>query len=618
MKNIYKLLFALIFVLAWGCDKDEFADLNTNPAELSEADIRYLVTQGIEDMYSNEYTNWFYSNFQYVYPWTQVTTVQGGNTPDFVEMGPAGGQNVYAVLPETMNARFLIDGLSEEDKAIRQALAAITYAMQIQPAITMTDNTGSLAYTEAGLAPYTNPPLLTPKVDNQELLFNTWLSELDAAINTITTAENQFGIGNQDLIYASDYDKWAKFCNLLKLKIAARLVNKNRAKAIEIAEEVATSTAGYMDDLADDFVYHRGIKWYGTGNGMWIGYANKTLVDFMINNMDPRVRFIFEKNHFNGEVVQAFIDDGTALPPYVEPYVKYDVDGNFDGWNGPGEPWVRYHGAPISPDARLDGDNNIYFDQGNLYKIKDESGEIEGSYSATSLFSQKLVRTSYDYTYPTKPGGRVIELKDDVAPLQVILGSSAETNLYLAEFKLLGASLPKTAQEYFNRGVEMSVKRMDALAKNNEMPYYESDPVYMDVDEAAAAATKLRDGEIAALLAQPAYDLGTDGLEKVYIQQYINFMNTPGDIWTTVRRSGIPKKGSAYLPWENILSSGVEMTLPRRFVVGTPTEDGKNYQNDLDAIKEQGFTSGTNDPVVLNTERLWFDKENPNYGEGPK
>jgi len=618
MKNIYKLLFALIFILAWGCDKDEFAELNTNPAELSEADIRYLVTQGIVDMYSNDYTTWFYDNFQYVYPWSQVTTVQGGNTPDFVDMSDQGLQDLYRVLPETMNARFLIDGLSEEDKAIRQSLAAITYAIQIQPAITMTDNIGSLAYTEAGMAPYTNPPLLTPKVDNQELLFNTWLAELDNAITTLTTAENQFKIGNQDLIYASDYGKWAKFCNLLKLKIAARLVNKDRAKAIKIVEDVVASDAGYMDDLNDDFIYNRGIKYYGTGNGLWIGYANKTLVEFMISNMDPRVRFTFEKNHFNAEVVQAFIDDGTALPPYVEPFVKYDADGNFDGWNGPGEPWVRYYGAPISPDAKLDGDNNIYFDQGNLYKIKDESGQIERSYSATSLFSQKLVRTSYDYTYPTKPGGRVIELKDDVAPLQVILGSSAETNLYLAEFKLLGANLPKTAQEYFNQGVEMSVKRMDALAKNNEMPYYESDPVYMDADEAAAAATKLRDGEIATLLAQPAYDLGTDGLEKVYIQQYINFMNTPGDMWTLVRRSGIPKKGSAYLPWESFLSSGAEMTVPRRFVVATPTEDGKNYQNDMDAIKEQGFTSGSNDPVVLNTERLWFDKENPNYGEGPK
>ena len=228
-----------------------------------------------------------------------------------------------------------------------------------------------------------------------------------------------------------------------------------------------------------------------------------------------------------------------------------------------------------------------------------------------------MTRTRYRYTYPTKPGGRVLELKENEPPHNVVLGSSSETNLYLAEFSLLGANLPKTAQEYFDWGVELSIMRADRLAENQQMPYYFDDPVYEDESEAEAAATMLRDGEIATLLTQPAYDLATDGLEKVYIQQYINFMNTPNDIWTTVRRSGIPMKGSAYLPWEDATVSGNEIPLPRRMTVGTPTEDDINFANKMAAVLEQGFTSGTPDPAVLSSERLWFDKQNPNYGDGP-
>jgi hypothetical protein len=336
----------------------------------------------------------------------------------------------------------------------------------------------------------------------------------------------------------------------------------------------------------------------------------------MVANKDPRVRFIFEKNGFNAEVVQAFIDAKKALPPYVEQYVEFDSEGNFAGWKGPGEPWVRYHGVPLAPDATLAGENDIYFDQGTLYRISLDGSEK--TYTATSLFSEKLVRTTYDYTYPTKPGGRVIQLKDNDPPLNVILGSAAETNLYLAEFKLLGANLPKSAQEYFDWGVELSVRRADALAKNNQMPYYETDPVYLNADDALAAATKLKEGEVTELLSNPAYDLSTDGLEKVYIQQYINFANTPGDVWALVRRSGIPKKGSSYLPWDNFIASGNELTIPRRFTVATPTEDNKNYKNQLSSVQEQGFTTGTSDPNALNSERLWFDKQNPNYGAGPK
>lgn len=612
MKTTYKLIFALIFILAIGCDKDEFAKLNSNPSTLSEPDLRYSMTKAVEQMYGNDYTIWFYNNFQYIYPWAQVGTKQGGNGADFNLMGPSGGQGIYgSLIPQTMDIRMRIDDMEAEEKATYQAMYGLTYPIQIATALTMTDNTGSLVYTEAGLAPYTNPPLLTPVYDNQETLFNTWLAELDEAIVGLTAA-NQFAMGSQDRIYNGDYAKWAKYCNLLKLKIAARLVNKDRAKALKIAEEVAGSSAGYMDDINDDFIYKRGIKYYGTGNGMWIGYGSKNLLDHLLANKDPRLRFIFEKNHFNGEVVQAFIDADMALPPYIDPLVKLDDEGNFAGWEGPGEPWVRYHGAPLSPDATQDPANEMYFNQSATNKIENKT------YSATSMYSEKLVRTTYRYTYPTKPGGRVIELKENEPAHYVVLGSAAETNLYLAEFKLLGANISGTAQELFNRGVELSVSRANKLAEHQQMPYYNNDPVYVDENEAEAAGTKLRDGEIAALLAQPAFDLSTDGLEKVYIQQYINFMNTPSDIWTTVRRSGVPKKGSAYLAWEDFTVSGNVIPIPRRMTVGTPTEDDINYDNRMAAVKEQGFTTGTPDPAVLATERLWFDQENPNYGDGPK
>lgn len=617
MKTTYKIIFALVFVLTLGCNKDKFAELNSDPSTLSEPDLRYSMTKAIQQMYNNDYTIWFYNNFQYIYPWAQVTTVQGGNGADFNLMGPSANQNLYSALfPQTKDVRERIDAMPEEEQAAYQAIRALTYPIQIGPAITVTDNTGSLVYTEAGLAPYTNPPLLTPVLDNQELLFNTWLSELDEAINVLTTADNQITMGNQDVIFGGDYGQWAKYCNLLKLRIAARLINKDRNKAMQIAQEVASSPAGYMDALNDDFVYKRGIKYYGTGNGFWIGYGNKTLIDYLVANKDPRLRFNFEKNQFNGEVVQAFIDAGVSLPPYIEPYVEFDTDGNFAGWKGLGEPWVRYQGAPVSPDATLDPANEIYFNQGLFNKVI--LNGAEKTYTATSLYSEKLTRTSYDFTYPTKPGGRVLELKDNEPPLNVILGSSAETNLYFAEFKTLGANLPKTAQEYFNWGVELSVRRADALASNNQMPYYDGDPVYTDPAMQEAGATKLREGEIEALLAQPSYDLNTDALEKIYIQEYINFMNTPGDLWTTVRRSGIPKKGSAYLPWEDFKVSGSEIAIPRRFEIRTPTQDDLNYANLLSAMQEQGFTTGTPDPNVLNSEKLWFDENDPAYGAGPK
>ncbi|MEH6407466.1 MAG: SusD/RagB family nutrient-binding outer membrane lipoprotein, partial [Leeuwenhoekiella sp.] len=473
----------------------------------------------------------------------------------------------------------------------------------------------SMVYTEAGLAPYTSPPLITPKYDTQEELFNIWLEELDSAITDLM-APDQFTIGDQDLIYGGDYAKWAKFCNLLKLKIAARLVNADRARALQIVEQVVNSPAGYMDDTSDDFIYQRGINYRGTGNTQQPGIGGMNIIDFMVENKDPRVRVLFNKNSFNGEVVQSFIETETPLPPYVEQYVELDADGDFAGWSGPGEPWVRYFGVPLSPDAVFNGANAIYFNQGINNRISIDG--VEKTYSSTSDFAERITRTGYGFTYPTKPGGRIIERTDNFPALEVILGSSAETNLYLAEFKLLGAGLPGEAQDYFNRGVEFSVSRLDQLAESNGFPYYDGDPVYTDETLADAGATKLKSGELDELLLQPAYNLASEGLEKVYIQQYINFAATPGDLWTTVRRSGIPKTGSDLLPRDPFLAGGSLLTVPRRFMVNTPTEDNKNYSNINEAYINQSFTAGTNSPSILNTERIWFDKTDPNYGAGPK
>ncbi len=618
MKRISIFLAAFIFIFTLGCDKDRFAELNTDPSTIDEPDLRFSISKAIEQMHENEYSMWFYSNFQQVFPWSQlVSAARGGNGMQFNEGKDPQRQQIYKDLfRQTRDVQHRVDAMNTEEKAYNEVLKAITYPIQIQPAIVNSDNSGSIVYTEAAYAPFTNPPLVTPVYDSQLVLYTTWLKELDYAIGVLSNSESSVKLGNEDLVYEGDYKKWVKFSNLLKLKIAARLVNQDRALALKIAEEVGQSSDNYMTSISDDFIYNRGNKYFGSPNDFWIGFAGKNLTDFLVRNKDPRLRFTFEKNQFNAEVVQDFIDRKVALPPYVEQYVDYDAEGNFAGWKGPGEPWVRYHGVPLAPEARETAENRIYFDQAELFKLKDDN--VQKSYDGTSSYNKQLAHTSKRFVYPTKLKGNVIELKPNLAPLHIILGSAGETYLYLAEFKLLGANLPKTAQEYFNKGVEMSVLRADALAKNNGFPYYEGDPVYSTADEKISGAIKLRDGEIEQLLAQDAFNLDVDGLEKVYIQQYVNFMNTPGDMWTLVRRSGIPQRNSKYFAWEKFLSGGSELPIPRRAVVLTATEDSENYANELKAIQDQNFSAGKIDGATLNAERLWFDKNNPKYGEGPK
>ncbi|QZT37161.1 SusD/RagB family nutrient-binding outer membrane lipoprotein [Halosquirtibacter xylanolyticus] len=633
--NIISSLLAILVLMNISCSREEFAKTNTDPSNVSKPEMSFLFTEALYRMGGpDSYTEWFYNNSQYFFPWCQSTVSGGGNDFNMNRMSSAGSVNFYRyILGPLEDMRYNIDTqLGQTEANGYQYLRAITYPIQIFEVLKQTDTKGAYSYKEAGKARYTNPPLLTPKYDLQEELLDQMLSELNQSLEVLTNdvrvnneVVDQTSIGSQDFVYGSDWSKWAKFTNSLRLKIAVRLLHQNRAKAIQIAESVVNHPAGFMTTLSDDFNYYPSSKMYHMNNNVDFGNGGKNLVDFLVANKDPRVRFYFHKNDFNSKVIQAFFDQEKDLPPYILANVDYDEDaeGNrtFRGWKGAGEPWVRYYGAPVDPEAsNTPATNDIYFNTVN-FELKAANGAAVG-YNPLARYSYKIVKPNRDYRYPDAPGAPVKDMKDD-KPYAWTIMSSAEVNLYLAEFKLLGANISGTAQEYLRKAVTTSIKQADFIAGNNGMPYYsETHDTYVNRAgiEVSESKVALKDGEITTLLAQPDYmltgDVATD-LEKVYIQMYIHFLSAPNELYVTCRRTGIPKIGSTILTSEPMTVPAGKLPFPRRFTVNTPTKDNLNYANQLKAIQDQNFTAGENEPTVLNSERLWYDIGAPAFNAGP-
>ena len=189
----------------------------------------------------------------------------------------------------------------------------------------------------------------------------------------------------------------------------------------------------------------------------------------------------------------------------------------------------------------------------------------------------------------------------------------------MAELKLLGANLPLTAAEYFEKGITLSVKEYDKLAELNKIGYYKNTYGYDPYE----VSIELKAGEIDAMLANEDYQLtGNEALdlEKVYLQQLLNFTLYPNEQFVTARRSGLPKFNSTLLPrqdYENVPVTNI----PRRFDTGNPSKTDLMYQIYVDAYNAQGFTittAGSNETSALNSERLWWDENNPQWGAGPK
>lgn len=637
-KMITKSFAAMLLagaMLNLSCSKDEYAEINTDPAKIGTPDVNNLLTQAQTTYQPFDYLLWFYDG-QYTSNLIQAYTPSGsygGRFNQLNELGGLGSQYVGVKKYEN-EIKDVLSRSSNPEKY--QVQVAITNILSVSLAINDADLTGSMPYSEAVMGRYGGT--LTPKYDTQEELFTTWLAELDEDIAALG-AEDQINPGRNDIVYGGNVDKWRKFANGLKLKIAVRLLHQNRSKAMEIAQQVGASEANIMSGLADDYIFNRseasaeggdadrGDYAYQTGNSVNMGASSKNVIDFMKKNEDPRMLVMFTKNSFNQEVIQSFFDaqandtEGTVkseIPQYILDNVEYteDADGHktFVAWKGQGEPWVRYYGIPIGLDI---SEQEQYTGADNYFvstRWQVTEGENSKTYRPYSTFNEELVRGRCDFTFPTRPSGRTLQDTEDV-PWWGMTMSTAEMNLYLAEFKTLGANLPKTAQEYFETAVRASAEEYNKLATLNKIPYWNESQCFDGLGDAPIAYGKEM---IDAMLSHEDYQLTGDkasDLEKIYIQMYLHFYYQPVDQFVTARRSGVPKVGSSLIPWVTMKASN---EIPRRLYQVAPNVTNTMKEQMDKAFQEQGFTySDGSDPSILSRERVWYDKNAPEFGAGP-
>ena len=648
MKYKYYVSGLLLSASAFmGSCKEEFAEVNTNPTIVSKADPRYLFTQALANFDGHDYFEWYY-DFTNIQKWSQTTVSSGGNDNLVTTMANAGslGSRVYPVMNVVNELKHFINtNLSGEEQAKYTYLKALCDPLMIYLAMLDTDMYGSMAYTEAYQARYGGT--LTPKYDTQEELFELWETELKTAVETlandvVVNGANipQQSLANQDLIYKSDYTKWLKFANSLRLKLAARLINVDLDRALNIVKDVAKYPI--MDGLDDDFLYNKGIddRHFAGGNSLNRGSGSMQLINFLVDNLDPRVRFFFEKNDYNSIVVQAFLDKNQKMASFIEDKIivedAVDEEGNvikdangnpkkiFAGWNAPGEPWVRYIGMPTEVDASLNTVYPEYIDyyqglDGNLWKVSDKDGNGETTYVPYARLNQYMFDKKEIISYPVAPGAPKVQITDLNAWYGLYL-STAEVNLYLAEFKLLAQGkdigFAGSAESYLKKGVEYSVRAYDKLAGLNKIPYYHSTFELDKFDK----SIKLEKSEVDDLIDNSILSLnGTlvENLEKVYLQQYIHFVFSPVDQFVMMRRSGCPMADSDLYPMEAFKSVGSTLLIPRRFQISEPALDDKMGDIKKAAYEAQGFSYGPN-PSTLNSERVWYDKQAPQFGAGPK
>ena len=634
-KNIFIIsLIALSSLLFVGCRK-EFSDLNKSKTAVTTPDASRLFYEAVVKFEPQGYLEWYY-NAPMMYQWSQWGVPTSGYTPSFTtttENGDKGAKSMDVIrYVNEINA--YIESLNGDDRSLNLPYLYATRVLAIYLGLFDCDVFGSRAYSEAAMYKYGGP--LTPKYDTQEELFNLWLTQLDECITGFTT-EGAAMSSSQDVIFGGNVGKWAKFANSLKLRIAVRMLSQDKDRAKSIASAVASAPCGYIATDEDAVLFNKATTSndndivYHWNNGFMTGIgANENVVDFMVSNLDPRVRFFYTKNQWSSKIIQAYYDRGKAIPDFIEKDVEFTEENGkkvFKAFKAPGEPWVRYHGLPADFEAGMQNTPNYnewMFDASHfqIYKMKDGKETTEGgkAYRCWSYFNLMLVngRTYSPSNFFATTPDDVHSITSESRPWYGLYMGAGEVNLYLAEFALYnGGNLGgKSAEDYYKAGLEASVKEYDKLCKLNQVMYYGTTYGYDDED----VVIDLQEGEIATMLASADYKLtGTNAqkLEKIFLQELINFTMNPNESYVTARRSGYPKIGSTLVPRINFTEVPVNQ-IPRRFDTGIPEKTDIMYDILMKAYQDQGFTPtsrGENGPTLHN-ERVWYDKGAPEWGAG--
>lgn len=564
MKKVFKYIaiIGVTVITGTSCEK-QFGEINTDPTIVTTPDIKYLLSYSQERLMTYDGGEWVWEGMEQLFRYTQHVT----SSPYEVTGNVNARYNVYysQILPNLFEIRRQIS--TKADKDSYQKMEAVTYIIQVLHGIKVTDMNGSIPYSEAIMGRYDAD--YGPVYDSQETLFDTWVTELSNAIGVLSNSAltDQQTYGTSDIFYQGDWSKWVKLANTIKLRIAARLENQNVEKTKDIFKQVMQDAIGPIDN-DDAQLYYSSPNFTIFGNDInyrSVRYGSTSIINFLKAAEDPRLSIYFEENDLVGSYKDTLTKYSSTLPAFIDP----------------ADPLIRFQGGPAdwTTNPTVAGYISNAFAVGNT-----DPGNAVSRYFLISPINRHFFSPRYNGA------------TGDYANVPV---TNAESCLMIAEFiqKGYGTGIDTkgTAEDWYKKGVASSIRTMNAVAVTAQ---------------SGTGFSGNGDAEIADYLNGPQVAFnGVNDLERIYIQEYLNFYRNASEAFVFVRRTGYPKNSSTYYAREPFTE-----LIARRWWRTDPGE--VNRANWQAAMAAQGFTENAQDMTTLSTQRIWYDKNAPAFGEG--
>jgi hypothetical protein len=291
---------------------DGFDDLNKNPNDPSEENVKpsFLLTgvfnQSILDPGMHERITQLTNDVFAQYYANEGFSTQKGITND--EWITDFYNNYHNSMVTSLNLAIRI-GDKSETKYNETQIARIWRAWVYARA---TDIWGDIPYFKAADGTGTNPPY-----DSQELIYKDLLKELQEASDLLST-ENPSQLPGQDYVYGDNIDKWKKFANSLRLRLAIRISEVEPALSKQHAEDAIAK--GVFTSSDESCIVPRGPG-FGWGYDYQYTYYYGWGAESMSRSMENLLTGLGGQDFpnpppgFDAPIALVYDDPGVALTP---------------------------------------------------------------------------------------------------------------------------------------------------------------------------------------------------------------------------------------------------------------------------------------------------------------
>lgn len=309
MKNIQNTMRNLLvpmvmLAISFSC-QDHLDDLRDNPNAVTSIDDAALFTKAVRSLFqgttddsvlrfAGHYGHYFVAGS------TARLPDQYGDGFDVLYnsmfTGMYGG--VIRHIEEVLEITSAEDTKNDVRHAMADVIAVLGYAK-------LTDAFGEIPYLEGGKGK--TQGIIHPKYDTQQVIYEDMISRLSASIAILKNADPAMGYPNSDPIYNNDMNKWVRFANSVRLRLAMRIRDADPALSQQTVAQCLSEPLMETNDQNASMIETEGNgnRWYTTRTGFPSIKMSSLLIDQLEGSDDPRLAVYVSKDgngNYNGMI----------------------------------------------------------------------------------------------------------------------------------------------------------------------------------------------------------------------------------------------------------------------------------------------------------------------------